>query len=308
MKKNIIFSLFINFLFICALLSGCGELKLNSDWRNHQIIIDGRYTDWGSAESYYDEKDKVVINLLNDEEYLYICLITRNREIEANLMESGFVAWFDPGGGDKKAFGVRFPTGLRSMGMSLEEDKRDASKDWQEQEDKSGLIDREKERWRDKDFNKRLQWLESLQDKLEIIKKPFDVKDKEKYFKPSLKGNKEERPGEGLLKDRDGPGKVLSLEEAAKFGIEAKVGRENDYFVYELKVPLVKSIEHPYAIEAKTDKAIGLGLEISMPGVGMMGKGMGRSEGEGRMPSGMGHRRHSREYFQLWATVILSNK
>ena len=309
MKKNIILSLLlINLFFICTLLSGCGKLELSSDWRDHQIVIDGRYTDWGSAESYYNEKAQVVINLLNDEDYLYICLITRNRQIETKLMELGFVAWFDPDGGNKKAFGIRFPTGLKSIGMSLEEDKRDIIRDWQDQEDKSGLIDREKGRWRDKDFNKHLEQLEGLQDELEIMKGPFDAKNKEKHFKPPLKGNKEERPHEGFFKDREGPGKVLSLEEAAKFGIEAKVGRENDYFVYELKVPLVKSVEHPYAIEVKTNKPIGLGLEISMFGMGIMGGGMGRSEGGGRMPPGMGPSMYSREYFQLWATVILSSK
>ncbi|MCU0652428.1 MAG: hypothetical protein MUC39_05760 [Candidatus Omnitrophica bacterium] len=294
MKKNIIFCLLlINLFFICSILSGCGGVKLSSDWRDHQIVIDGKYTDWGRAESYYNEKAKVGINLLNDKDYLYICLITRNRQIETKLIESGFVAWFDPEGGNKKVFGIRFPTGLKSMGDSLEE-KRDITQDWQDQEDKSGLIDREKERWRDKEFNKHLELLEKLQDKLEIVKGPFDIGNKEKHFKPPLKGDKNEHPGKGFFKDREGPGNLLSLDEAAKFGIEAKVGRENDYFVYELKVPLVKSVEHPYAIEVKTDKPIGLGLEISMSEMGMMGPpGRGVSGGEG---------------FSLWATVTLSSR
>ena len=284
-------------------------MKLSSDWRAHQIVIDGKYTDWGNAESYYNERARVVINLLNDEGYLYICLITRNRKIETELVNSGFVAWFDPDGGNKKTFGIRFPIGLKSMGMSLEENKRDMDRDWQYQEDKSGLIDREKERWRDKDFNKHLELLENLQDKLKIMEGAFDAKNKEKHLKPPLKGNNKEWPHEGFLNDGKGPGKEMSLAEAAKLGIEAKVGRENDYFVYELKVPLLKSVEHPYALEVKTDKPFGLGLEIPMSGMGMMGSDRGGNEGEGRMPSGMGdHSMFSEECFPLWATVTLSSK
>ncbi|MFA5144462.1 MAG: hypothetical protein WC723_00420 [Candidatus Omnitrophota bacterium] len=297
-------------LFICLVLSGCGSgLELNSDWRLRQIAIDGKYTDWAGTGSYYNEKEKVLINLLNDNDYLYICLITRNRGIETKIMESGFTAWFDPGAGKNKVFGIRFPAGLKRMGMSIEDKKRDASLDWRDQEDKSGLIDREKERWRDKDFNKRLQTLEGLQGKLEIISGPAEPKDKYKHRRPpSGEAGKE---GHALEKREGPPGsffndgrpmKELSLEEAEKLGIEAKVGQENDYFVYELKVPLTKSMKHPYAIETKAGKQIGLGLEISMSGMDIAGKDGGRAA-----PGGlMGLDISPEEGFQLWATVTLS--
>ena len=177
-------------------------------------------------------------------------------------------------------------------------------RDWQDQEDKSGLIDRGKERWRDKDFNKHLEQLEGLEDKLKIMQGPFDAKHKEKYSKPPLRDNKEGRPREGSFEDKEGPGKALSLEEAAKFGVEAKVGRDNDYFVYELKLPLVKSVEHPYAIELKKNKPIGLGLEISMFGMGRRERG----EGGGGMSSEMDFGMRPKEYFQLWAKVILASR
>ncbi|MFH1440993.1 MAG: hypothetical protein ABIH18_02990 [Candidatus Omnitrophota bacterium] len=216
---------------LCLTLFGCSENNLFSTWRGREINIDGKYTDWNETTIYYDEKTKVVFNLVNDADYLYVCLISRNREIETEIMESGFTMWFDPDGGKKKVFGISFPIGLRRMGMSIEDEKnRDISRDWREQEDRGGLIDRDKERLTDNNFNKRLETLEGLQSKLEIL----------------IKNNK---PLE------------LSLEEAGKLGIEAKVGRENDYFVYELKVPLVKSTEHIYAIEIKEGIPIGLGLE-----------------------------------------------
>jgi len=139
-KKYLIFFLF------CLVFLGCGKPTLFSPWRDHEIIIDGKYKDWGTSTTYYDEKAKVVLNLANDADYMYVCMISRNREIETQVMESGFVVWFDPDGGKNKLFGIHFPIGLKRMGMSIEEKgKRDMTRDWQDQEDKSGLIDREKE-------------------------------------------------------------------------------------------------------------------------------------------------------------------
>jgi len=302
MKSNF-FPILIIIASVCMVLSGCNEPRFNSDWRDCQIVIDGKYSDWKNTGAYYDEKRNVNISFFNDNEYFYICLITRSRDLETKVMESGFVAWFSSEGGKNRIFGVRFPTGSRSLGR---EEQRDESRDWRDQEDKSGLVDREQERWRDKDFNKRLEVLEGVQDKLEILKGEFDLKDKGQPPRPPHgESNKEH-----IIKRRDGPegdflGKgpnELSLEEARKLGIEAKVGRENDYFVYELKVPLVKSIEHPYAIGAKAGKPIGLELKISMFGMDMQGRGGGR-----RMPPGMSHGRRSQKSFRLQAIVILSS-
>ncbi len=167
---------------------------------------------------------------------------------------------------------------------------------------------------RDKDFQKRLETLEGLQEKLELLIGPFNVKGKDRRY--SLSSG--EAGKQHLIKDKEGnrggfskdSPMELSLEEAGKLGIEAKVGRENGYFVYELKVPLVKSALHPYAIQVKTSSPIGLGLEIPW-GIKMMDEGgdhmPGREDRGGPMPIGMGHGMHPGEVFQLWATVTLSS-
>jgi hypothetical protein len=220
-------------------------------------------------------------------------------------MESGFVVWLDPDGGKNKVFGIRFPIGLKRMGMSIEQkDKRDMSRDWRDQEDKSGLIDREKEKFRDKDFNKRLETLEGLQERLEIVEGVSNLKNKGKRLRlPPKESGKEDsmekKIGQAGDFSKGGP-MELSLDEARKLGIEARVGRENEYFVYELKVPLVKSVKYPHAIGIKPDRPIGLGLEIPMFNADLTGA---RDE---RMPVGMGSGMYPKENFQLWATVTLS--
>ncbi|MCX5706121.1 MAG: hypothetical protein NTW13_00345, partial [Candidatus Omnitrophica bacterium] len=228
-RINILFSLLV---LLCLSTSGCGESKLFSSWRERTINIDGKYTDWSQSSAYYDERRKVVLNLVNDADYLYICLISRNRAIETKIMESGFTIWFDPDGRQKKVFGIRFPTGLRRMGISIDEEKRDIEKNWRDQEDKSGLIDRDKERLKDKNFNKRLETLEGLQDKLEIIKRDTDLKGKNKQPKPPA----EEADKIGAAKDKgmapvdfrkDRPVE-FTIEEARKFGYDnAKLNQSN---------------------------------------------------------------------------------
>jgi len=307
-RSNILFSLLV---LLCLESFGCGKTILFSAWRDRAIKIDGKYTDWSESTAYYDEDAKVVLNLVNDADYLYICLISKNRAIETKIMESGLTIWLDPDGGQKKVFGIRFPIGLKRMGMSIDdEEKRDITRDWQNQEDKSGLIDREKERLTDKNFNKRLETLEGLQEKLEILKGDFGLEGKNKrtgHF--AKKVNKR-----GITKDKDIAPEdnkknkpiELSSEEAGKFGIEAKVGRENDYFVYELKVPLIKTSEHIYAIEAKKGEPIGLGVEAE--NAAMFGNGMGdrMPSREGRMSQGGMFGSESK--LKLWLTVALSSE
>ena len=104
----------------------------------------------------------------------------------------------------------------------------------------------------------------------------------------------------------------MSLGDAAKKGIEAKIGHQNDYFVYELKVPLIKSDQHQYAIGFKVGKPIGFGLEIDATNRDMNQNSVGdhASQGEGRrarheeMSYGMVQEGvSSNESFKLWATI-----
>jgi len=274
----LVFSLILS----STVFPGCERQNFSSTWRDHAIAINGKYTDFGNATSYYDEKERVTLSLYNDNDFLYICLISRNHKVESQLMESGFVAWFDPDGGKKKAIGIRFPLGMKAMGMSLIEGER-SRKDWESKEDETGVEDekdRAAARSRQRDFDKRLEAVEGLQEGVEIIAGP----DKAGHIK-------------------------LSLEDAARQGIEVKIGRQNGYFVYELKVPLIKGSRQPYAIGVRKGKPIGLGMEIAGPDMGMPDKGLGRDKPseEGSIPQGMGRGGEGiPEGFRLWATVTLA--
>lgn len=236
----------------CIICQGCSRTAdLASTWPSRPVIINGRYTDFGDATAYYDDKQRVTFSLYNDNDYVYICLISRNRELESRLMESGLMVWFGPDPGKAKTLGIRFPIGMKAMGMSLEEGM-DRVRDRADGQEESGTEDekaRERQRAKERDFEKRLDALVGLQEELEVISGPGQAKE------PPVK---------------------LSLEAAAKQGIEAMLGRQNGYFVYELKVPLEKNGRYQYGIGVKRGMPLAFSIEMApMSGPGMPGKGTG---------------------------------
>src|SRR5262249_57934601 len=73
-------------------------------------------------------------------------------------------------------------------------------------------------------------------------------------------------------------------------GITVKTGSVEGYLVYELKVPLAKTTEFPYAIETKPAALIGFGIEtpkMERP----LGDGSGGTGGFGGIGLGAGGRR-----------------
>jgi hypothetical protein len=71
----------------------------------------------------------------------------------------------------------------------------------------------------------------------------------------------------------------LAFDEAP--GIEAKIGESTGVLVYEMRVPLAKSDIQPYAIGAKPDAMIGVGLETPEIDRSAMRPGGGGGEGGG---------------------------
>jgi hypothetical protein len=116
----------------------------------------------------------------------------------------------------------------------------------------------------------------------------------------------------------------LSVDEAK--GIDVKLRAEGGLLIYEIKVPLSSSEEHPYAVRAKAGDTIGFGFEspkvemqrpAGMRGGGMPGGGrgggppggigdMGGGRGGMGMPGG-GMRFRMPEKLNIWASVKLAS-
>ncbi|MBN1291699.1 MAG: hypothetical protein JXB48_07650 [Candidatus Latescibacteria bacterium] len=122
MKPKRLVLLLLLFTLTIPLLAGCREPKLESRWKNRDIVIDGDDSDWGNYIEFYDENTRIDLSLLNDNSDLYIKLDSRNKMLNRQIMSLGFTVWFDPKISKDKKFGIHFPLGMRDDMMPMQDD------------------------------------------------------------------------------------------------------------------------------------------------------------------------------------------
>ena len=109
-KHLIIFS----FLILLGIFQvGCSStIELKSNWLDREIIIDGKSDEWLGVMVYF-ENQNISVGLLNDENFIYLCLIADDPQIRSQVLGNGLMLWFDPEGGNKKSFGIKYPVGIQ---------------------------------------------------------------------------------------------------------------------------------------------------------------------------------------------------
>ena len=80
------------------------------------MVIDGTSVEWDGAVTYFEES-RIAVGVQNDEDYLYVSLVTTDARRQFQILGRGAVVWFDPHGGQAKPFGIRFPLGASALGM-----------------------------------------------------------------------------------------------------------------------------------------------------------------------------------------------
>lgn len=243
---------------LLAVSSGADAAKrqrIESHWRDRDITIDGDNGEWPGPLAAVDDKHSITAAVANDGQFVYLVLSTGEAAVRRQIMREGLIVWFDPAGGDRKHFGIKFPVGM-PLTMAGRGGRGRPGPDQPDQPDRIEPPNR-----------------------LEIY---------------------------GPVKDD-----VHNFVVEAAPGIAVKVGQVEGYLVYELKVPLSRTPDTPYAIEAKAGSAIGLGLETPkferpqrMGGFG----GMGRGGGPGRRRMGGGRERDYEppKPLKTWATIQLA--
>jgi hypothetical protein len=92
------------------MLISCSTLELESTWKDRDITMDGKSGDWLGAK-YYFEDSAVSVGLINDEQHLYVSMMTENPMLRTQIMRQGLIVWLDSQGGKSKSFGIKFPLG-----------------------------------------------------------------------------------------------------------------------------------------------------------------------------------------------------
>jgi hypothetical protein len=90
----------------------CIPYEYDSRWPDRVITVDGSDADWENAKVYVD-KVNISFGVLNDSEFLYVCMASLDRRIARQIMGRGLIMWIDSKGGQDKTFGIHFPLGFR---------------------------------------------------------------------------------------------------------------------------------------------------------------------------------------------------
>jgi hypothetical protein len=243
-------------------LAGCrtfNTFSTESRLLDHQVIVDGKTEDWG-GDLFVAEGERIELGFLNDRENLYVCLLTTDNFVRAQILTQGLTVWFDPKGKTDKVFGIKFPVGLppgeRKMPLGDNPEGPD---------------------------------LENLP------KAPMTEME--------------------IIRSEKEPPQKLNVAEAK--GIEVKVVPSSGLIVYELKIPLAKTEQHPIAVGAEPGKTIGIGFETPKFDPSQMPRRrMGGIPGGGRPPMGGGAGQEGMggygrgfqipEGLKIWAIVSLA--
>jgi hypothetical protein len=241
---------------ICFCFFSCsGPFELTSNPRNADIMIDGNANDWEGKTAVL-RNHNATLGVQHDDEFLYLCFTTSDRQVQFQVLGMGMTVWFDPEGKEKKSFGVHFPIGMDAPGRML-------PRPGQADVDFLGIA------------------LQRQRPELELL----------------TPGNLQPKRG--------------SMGQFA--GVQARLGRNQDVLVYELKVPLRASQQHTWSVEAISATPLSVGLEATpfsqdrLPGGQRQGQVIGGGRGRGRTASAPQGPAEQPEPLKVWARVIFSS-
>ena len=81
--------------------------QLESSWPSRELALDGAYSEWAGQLVRIDESRSVALGVANDRSNLFLCLVTRDLEVQTLIERVGFTLWIDPSGGTDKRIGLR---------------------------------------------------------------------------------------------------------------------------------------------------------------------------------------------------------
>lgn len=111
------FGLVLALLPATALGASSKKQRIDSHWKDREITVDGDSGEWPGPLVPVDEHQRLVAAAANDGQFLYIVLSTSDATARAQIIGQGLIVWFDPGGGEKKSFGLKFPVGMSGGDM-----------------------------------------------------------------------------------------------------------------------------------------------------------------------------------------------
>jgi hypothetical protein len=97
-------------------LDAAPKAKLASEWTGTPIVVDGTNAAW-SAFASVDKDLRLSMAAKNDDQYLYLALVTSDAPTALQVLNQGLIVWFDVEGGTRKRLGIQYPMG-RGTGVA----------------------------------------------------------------------------------------------------------------------------------------------------------------------------------------------
>ena len=104
MKKKI--NLIVGLSLISLIGCSSSEVILSSAPES-KIVVDGNHEDWNGKLKYFED-EQVALGFQNDEENLYLCLVSANKSSVMKMMTLGLTIWFEPAN-DEQIIGMQYP-------------------------------------------------------------------------------------------------------------------------------------------------------------------------------------------------------
>jgi hypothetical protein len=102
-------------ILVSTIMDGCSSTaELSSSWNNNKIVVDGNADDWG-GHFFYLKDSHVSLGLRNDQDFLYVCLMSSEGQFRRQMTGLGLTVWLEPEGGKK--WGIHYPIGFVSKGL-----------------------------------------------------------------------------------------------------------------------------------------------------------------------------------------------
>ena len=100
---------FILSVSVLFLLSNCGSEQFTSEYRSTPPEIDGSLNEWETVEKHATTDSSVIVQITNDDQYLYMAVRIDDRPLQLMLQRFGLTTWYAPGGGQSKQYELRLP-------------------------------------------------------------------------------------------------------------------------------------------------------------------------------------------------------
>ncbi|VAX15809.1 hypothetical protein MNBD_IGNAVI01-1529, partial [hydrothermal vent metagenome] len=92
---------------------GCGSSELIVSDPAEKITVDGDHEDWNGKLKFFED-EKVALGFQNDQENLYFCLVTSDKQTAMKIMLHGLTIWFEPENGEQE-IGLQYPKKMENI-------------------------------------------------------------------------------------------------------------------------------------------------------------------------------------------------